>query len=323
MRWYLDNQDWVANVTSGAYREWVSSTHEPDPSPRRQRPGRLGAAARPGAAGRTAGLRPPARRSRRPEGLARLVRAERPQFIVNAGAYTAVDKAESDADNARLINARAVAVLAEAALRRLAGALPTDYVFDGAGSAPFAEDAPTGPLSVYGQTKLEGEQAIRASGCRHLIFRTSWVYARAAELRQDHAAPGRATRRTQGRGRPVRRADQRRADRRRHRPGPAASVLGCRAGSTGQRHHHLVASGETSWHLYARFVIEQALERGWELQATPQRVLPITTEDYPVPAKRPANRASTQAATGLGLVLPDWRYHAGRMIQELSEQGPL
>lgn len=114
-----------------------------------------------------------------PEGLARLVRAERPQFIVNAGAYTAVDKAESDADNARLINARAVAVLAEEAAACGAWLVhySTDYVFDGAGSAPFAEDAPTGPLSVYGQTKLEGEQAIRASGCRHLIFRTSWVYA--------------------------------------------------------------------------------------------------------------------------------------------------
>ncbi|MBF2993421.1 dTDP-4-dehydrorhamnose reductase [Pseudomonas aeruginosa] len=114
-----------------------------------------------------------------PEGLARLVRAERPQFIVNAGAYTAVDKAESDADNARLINARAVAVLAEEAAACGAWLVhySTDYVFDGAGSVPFAEDAPTGPLSVYGQTKLEGEQAIRASGCRHLIFRTSWVYA--------------------------------------------------------------------------------------------------------------------------------------------------
>ncbi|MCR1759327.1 sugar nucleotide-binding protein, partial [Pseudomonas aeruginosa] len=87
----------------------------------------------------------------------------------------------------------------------------------------------------------------------------------------------------------------------------------------------LVASGETSWHLYARFVIEQALERGWELQATPQRVLPIATEDYPVPAKRPANSRldNRKLQQVFGLVLPDWRYHAGRMIQELSEQGPL
>ena len=118
---------------------WVSSTHEPDPSPRRQRPGRLGAAARLAPLGellvcdrRRADLADP-------EGLARLVRAERPQFIVNAGAYTAVDK-PSDADNARLINARAVAVLAEAAA---CGAwlvhYSTDYVFDGAGSVPFAE----------------------------------------------------------------------------------------------------------------------------------------------------------------------------------------
>ncbi|WP_163083015.1 sugar nucleotide-binding protein, partial [Acinetobacter baumannii] len=82
--------------------------------------------------------------------------------------------------------------------------------------------------------------------------------------------------------------------------------------------YHLVASGETSWHLYARFVIEQALERGWELQATPQRVLPIATEDYPVPAKRPANSRldNHKLQQVFGLVLPDWRYHAGRMIQE-------
>ncbi|SST07311.1 dTDP-4-dehydrorhamnose reductase (dTDP-4-keto-L-rhamnose reductase) (dTDP-6-deoxy-L-mannose dehydrogenase) (dTDP-L-rhamnose synthetase) [Acinetobacter baumannii] len=97
--------------------------------------------------------------------------------------------------------------------------------------------------------------------------------------------------------------------------------LAARASGT----YHLVASGETSWHLYARFVIEQALERGWELQATPQRVLPIATEDYPVPAKRPANSRldNRKLQQVFGLVLPDWRYHAGRMIQELSEQGPL
>lgn len=97
--------------------------------------------------------------------------------------------------------------------------------------------------------------------------------------------------------------------------------LAARASGT----YHLVASGETSWHLYARFVIEQALERGWELQATPQRVLPIATEDYPVPAKRPANSRldNHKLQQVFGLVLPDWRYHAGRMIQELSEQGPL
>ena len=263
-----------------------------------------------------------------PEGLARLVRAERPQFIVNAGAYTAVDKAESDADNARLINARAVAVLAEEAAACGAWLVQysTDYVFDGAGSVPFAEDAPTGPLSVYGQTKLEGEQAIRASGCRHLIFRTSWVYAarggnfaktmlRLAGQRDElkvvadqFGAPTSAELIADVTAQALQRL---RWD----------VELAARASGT----YHLVASGETSWHLYARFVIEQALERGWELQATPQRVLPIATEDYPVPAKRPANSRldNRKLQQVFGLVLPDWRYHAGRMIQELSEQGPL
>ncbi|MDF5920582.1 sugar nucleotide-binding protein [Pseudomonas aeruginosa] len=96
--------------------------------------------------------------------------------------------------------------------------------------------------------------------------------------------------------------------------------LAARASGT----YHLVASGETSWHLHARFVIEQALERGWELQATPQRVLPIATEDYRCRrSARPIRARQPQAATGLGLVLPDWRYHAGRMIQELERAGPL
>ena len=217
-----------------------------------------------------------------PEGLARLVRAERPQFIVNAGAYTAVDKAESDADNARLINARAVAVLAEEAAGCGAWLVhySTDYVFDGAGSVPFAEDAPTGPLSVYGQTKLEGEQAIRASGCRHLIFRTSWVYAarggnfaktmlRLAGQRDElkvvadqFGAPTSAELIADVTAQALQRL---RWD----------VELAARASGT----YHLVASGETSWHLYARFVIEQALERGWELQAA---TLAISKQLLPV-----------------------------------------
>lgn len=262
-----------------------------------------------------------------PEGLARLVRAERPQFIVNAGAYTAVDKAESDADNARLINARAVAVLAEEAAACGAWLVRTHRLrVRRRGQRAFRRGRADRPAE-----RLRADQAGRRAGHPRqrlpppdLPHQLGLRRAR-RELRQDHAAPGRATRRTQGRGRPVRRADQRRADRRRHRPGPAASALGRRAGSTGQRHLPPGRQRRTSWHLYARFVIEQALERGWELQATPQRVLPITTEDYPVPAKRPANSRldNRKLQQVFGLVLPDWRYHAGRMIQELSEQGPL
>ena len=114
-----------------------------------------------------------------PDLLAAVVRELRPYVIVNAAAHTAVDKAESEPDVARLINATAPGVLAREAAAQGAWLVhySTDYVFDGSGNAPRAEDAPTGPLSVYGRTKLEGEQLIRGSGCQHLILRTSWVYA--------------------------------------------------------------------------------------------------------------------------------------------------
>ena len=121
-----------------------------------------------------------------PESLAATVRAVAPQIIVNAAAHTAVDKAEAEPDFARTLNATAPAVLAREAAMLGAWLLhySTDYVFDGSGSTPWLEDSPTGPLSVYGATKLEGEMAIRASGCRHLILRTSWVYAAATSRRR-------------------------------------------------------------------------------------------------------------------------------------------
>jgi len=114
-----------------------------------------------------------------PQQVAELVRQLRPDVVVNAAAHTAVDKAESEPDVARLINATTPGLVAQevAELGALLVHYSTDYVFDGSGTAPRDEAAPTAPLSVYGRTKLEGEQAIQASGCRHLIFRTSWVYA--------------------------------------------------------------------------------------------------------------------------------------------------
>jgi len=140
-----------------------------------------------------------------PESLRPLLQRVRPGLIVNAAAHTAVDKAESEPDLARAINATAPGVIAEeaAALDATLVHYSTDYVFDGSGSTARDERAPTAPLSVYGRTKLEGEDLIRASGCHHLILRTSWVYAPAHELglcgarwqlRPHHAAPGRGTR---------------------------------------------------------------------------------------------------------------------------------
>ncbi|MCY1272660.1 dTDP-4-dehydrorhamnose reductase [compost metagenome] len=257
--------------------------------------------------------------------LASLVRDERPTFIVNAAAYTAVDKAETDTTTARRINVEAVAVLADAA-RELDAWLvhySTDYVFDGSGHTPFDEDATTGPLNIYGQTKLEGEQAIRASGCRHLIFRTSWVYAarggnfaktmlRLARERDELKVV----------------ADQIGAPTSAELIADVTALIlhrlqqdaGLAANATGT--YHLVAGGETSWHRYAQYVIDAAIRLGQPLRTRPERVLPIPSSAYPVPARRPANSrlATHKLQNTFDLVLPEWQYHAKRMIRELIDQ---
>lgn len=262
------------------------------------------------------------------QGLARLIAEERPDVIVNAGAYTAVDKAENDIAGARRVNAEAVATLANAA-RELGAWLvhySTDYVFDGAGSSPFDEDAITGPLSVYGHSKLEGEQAIRKSGCHHLILRTSWVYAsRGANFAKTmlRLAKEREELRVI--------ADQFGA------PTSAeliadvtALILQRLTWDTELRHrasgtYHLVASGETSWHSYAQFVISEAIRLGAVLRATPDRIAPIATSEYPLPAKRPTNSrlANGKLQRTFNMVLPAWEFHVQRMIRELADQGTI
>ncbi|MDU4249511.1 dTDP-4-dehydrorhamnose reductase [Pseudomonas sp.] len=260
------------------------------------------------------------------DGLSALIRREKPETIVNAGAYTAVDKAESDIGVARRVNAEAVAVLANAA-RELDAWLvhySTDYVFDGSGSTFFDEEALTGPLGVYGQTKLEGERAIRESGCQHLIFRTSWVYAsRGANFAKTmlRLAKERDELRVI--------ADQIGAPTSAELIADVTALalhrlaydadLRRRASGT----YHLVASGETSWHRYAQFVISEAIALGnSELRATPERVLPIATHEYPLPAKRPANSrlANSKLQETFDIVLPAWEYHVQRMIKEQFDQ---
>ena len=250
------------------------------------------------------------------DGLARTVRKLAPDVIVNAAAYTAVDKAETDVARAQCINAEASGVLAAAAAE--VGALlvhySTDYVFDGSGDKPWREDSPTGPLSVYGRTKLAGEDAIRASGCRHLIFRTSWV----------HAARGGNFARTM-----LRLAAER------ERLTVIADQIGAPTGADliadVSAHairaslaspalcgtYHLVADGETSWHGYARFVIETARELGVALKV--EEIAPIATRDYPTAAARPLNsRLDTQRLrSAFGLHLPDWRDGVARMLREI------
>lgn len=261
-------------------------------------------------------------------GLKQLVHQEQPDIIVNAAAYTAVDKAESDADNARRINAEAPALLARLA-RELDAWLvhySTDYVFDGSGDHPIAEDAPTGPLSVYGQTKLEGELGIRASACKHLIFRTSWVHAtRGANFAKTML-------------RLARERDELRVIADQHGAPTSAELIAditalalqrltcdaelkARASGT----YHLVASGETSWHSYAQFVIEEATRLGANLLTKTARIIPISTSEYPLPAERPANSRlnNEKLQSTFDLALPHWQHHVKRMIQEVIEQGTL
>ncbi|OBY92649.1 dTDP-4-dehydrorhamnose reductase [Pseudomonas sp. AU11447] len=261
-------------------------------------------------------------------GLEQLIAAEGADVIVNAGAYTAVDKAESDAENARQVNADAVGVMARAAREANAWLVhySTDYVFDGSGDTPFDEDAQTGPLGVYGQTKLEGEIAIRESGCRHLIFRTSWVYAtrganfaktmlRLAKERDElrviadqFGAPTSAELIADITALALQRLVH------------DSELIACASGT-----YHLVASGETSWHGYAQFVIGEAIRLGIDLRATPEHVAPIATSEYPLPAKRPANSrlANDKLQRTFDVRLPHWEYHAQRMIRELVDQGAI
>lgn len=252
------------------------------------------------------------------EGLAATVRKVQPQIIVNAAAYTAVDKAETEPDLARTINALAPAVLAAEAKAQGAWLVhySTDYVFNGNGDTPWRETDTTGPLSTYGKTKLEGEQAI-ATCPRHLIFRTSWVYAaRGGNFAKTmlHLAAERESLSVidDQIGAPT--SAELLADVTAHaliaaiRQPELAGVFHCAAG------------GETSWNGYARFVIGQALALGWELKVGPTQVHPTSTVNYPTPAKRPLNsRLDTlKLRTAFGLALPHWELQVARMLQEIT-----
>lgn len=253
--------------------------------------------------------------------LAETVREVRPDVIVNAAAYTAVDEAESEPDLARAINATAPGVLAREAAATGAWLVhySTDYVFDGSGSRPWSEQDPTGPLGEYGRSKLEGETLIRASGCRHLLFRTSWVYAArgqnfaktmlrlAAErdvltvIDDQHGAPTGAELLADATAHAIRTATQR------------ADVSGT---------YHLAAGGETTWHGYARHVIERARAAGRPIKVASDAIRAVPTSAFPTPAKRPANSRLTTASfrQTFALCLPDWRTGVDRMLDEVLER---
>jgi len=250
-----------------------------------------------------------------PAGIAETVRELCPDVIVNATAYTAVDKAESEQERARLVNATSIEALAQAAEDIGAWLVhySTDYVFDGSGEQPRNEEDVTAPLNVYGQTKLEGEQAIIRHMSRYLIFRTSWVYA----------AKGNNFAKTM-----IRLAKER----------ETLSVISDQFGApTGAEliadstaHairvalnndkvsgiYHLVAAGETTWHAYASQVIEFAKKQGVDLKV--QAINPVPTSAFPTPARRPANsRLNTDKfQRTFGLTLPDWTSGVKRMLIE-------
>ena len=253
-----------------------------------------------------------------PEGVRETVRALRPDVIVNAAAYTAVDQAESEPELARRINAAAPAVLAREAAA--GGALlvhySTDYVFDGSGQRPWREDDATAPLSVYGQTKLEAEQAILASGCAHLILRTSWVYA----ARGGNFAKT-MLRLAQERERLTVIDDQWGA------PTGAELIADVSAHAIAQTRqqpgkagiYHLAPAGETTWFQYAKHVIAQAQQAQSAIKIKATEILPIPTSAYPTPARRPHNsRLDTRKLqAAFGLSLPPWQRGVDRMLVEI------
>lgn len=252
-------------------------------------------------------------------GLGRTVQDWAPDVIVNAAAYTAVDKAESEREQAFRVNAEAVGVLAQAAAA--SGALlvhySTDYVFPGQGVMPWQETDEVGPLNVYGESKLAGEQAIQASGCKHLIFRTCWVYA----------ARGNNFARTM-----LRLATERDTlgviDDQFGAPTGAELIADVTAHAiVAARHdaalsglYHLAAAGETTWCGYARFVLEHAAAAGVALKVSAEAVNALTTDAYPTPAKRPANsRLDThKLEKAFGLRLPEWQQGVARMLTEIQ-----
>ena len=260
------------------------------------------------------------------DALRALVRNAAPDILVNAAAYTAVDRAQAEPDRAKLVNATAVGALA-AEMRRHNGLMvhySTDYVFDGAWQEPYDESAATGPQSVYGKTKLAGEQAIAASGCRRLVFRTSWVYA----ARGGNFA--RTMLRLAGERDEIKVVcDQVGAPTGAdliadvtalvlHRLGSDAA-LAARAGGI----YHLTAAGSTSWHGYARMVVASAIDAGMALRVTPDRVLPIPSAEYPSAAPRPANsRLDTgKLCATFGLTMPPWQSGVQRLLATLTQTG--
>ena len=248
-----------------------------------------------------------------PATIAACIRAARPDVIVNAAAYTAVDRAEADAAAALAVNAVAARVLAEEA--RLAGALlihySTDYVFDGSKASAYVEEDAPHPLNVYGQTKLDGERAIAASGCEHLVLRTSWVYGpRGKNFLLTMLRLGQSQ------------DELRVVDDQRGAPTSSLQLARLTRELLGKRGksgiYHATAAGETTWFGFAQAIFSaSALPR-------PPRLVAISSSEYPTAARRPANSLLSNARleADLGLGLSDWREGLSEVLSALRrEQG--
>ena len=253
-----------------------------------------------------------------PDSLHRIVQEYQPQIIINAAAYTAVDKAESEPELALAINGTAPGILAEAA-RKLGAFLihiSTDYVFDGNHSSPYGENHPTNPLSVYGKTKLAGEQAIRAVGSNYIILRTAWVYGTYGKSNFVKTMLRLAAERPEIRVV----ADQIGS------PTWAKDIAGAIAQIVSQLTpemtgiYHYTNSGVASWYDFALSVFEEAQHQGFPIHV--KNVVPITTSDYPTPAHRPGYSVldCARIATVLDNYPPHWRQSLRKMLAEFYTQ---
>jgi dTDP-4-dehydrorhamnose reductase len=251
--------------------------------------------------------------------LDRLLQTVSPDLIVNAAAYTAVDKAETDSETAFKINAEAVAMMAGYAFQKdiLFVHYSTDYVFDGEKSGAFVETDVANPLGIYGLSKKMGEESIAQSQCSALIFRTSWVFSshgnnfiktilRLAKeknslniVADQFGAPTSA---------------ELIAD------VTALAIAGYRSGNLKSGIYHLTANGETNWQQFAHHIVDRARANGLQLQLDSSQIRAIATEEYPVPAKRPKNSRldTTLLSSRLGLKLPDWTVHVNRTLDQLT-----
>ena len=251
-----------------------------------------------------------------PRQLAALLDVERPGLVVNAAAYTAVDRAEDEPELALRINGDAVGELARWCAAQDAALVhySTDYVFDGSAAAPYREDAPTAPLGAYGRSKLLGEEQLRAAGCRHLVLRTAWVYgARGSNFLRTMLRLG------------AERPDLGVVDDQAGAPTPARHIAAATAALVAQRRtdggtFHLTAAGECTWHGFATAIFEQAVAAGLLARAPALRAL--STAEFPTRARRPrySRLDTTRLASETGLRLPDWRNGLRDVIAELAQK---